>query len=320
MQKNSKLNNIVKKIKNNIPGFIAGVSLCTLVGVSAATYFPSINTSYDNKVSGLKSTNVQDAIDELYNSCKTPAEGGQGILDKTPIVTTGDGLYEDEYEDGRYIFKGANPNNYVTFNNEQAGWRVVSIEPDKTIKIMRNESIEKMVWDSSGSNNWARPASLNTYLNGTYYNGLNITAKSQIVSKNWSIGAITYNESNMVNTINNENGAKWNGKVALVTVSEYVRSNSNKSSCGTVQQLWNATSGQCRETTWMYYSDNWWWALSPFSGYSGGVFLFSASNGNVSGSEYGTNFSYGVRPALYLSSEVKITGGNGSQNTPYIIN
>ena len=37
--------------------------------------------------------------------------------------------------------KGPNPNNYVTFNNEEAGWRIISINSDGTIKIMRTESI-----------------------------------------------------------------------------------------------------------------------------------------------------------------------------------
>ena len=37
-------------------------------------------------------------------------------------VTTGEGLYADEYEDGRYIYKGANPNNYITFIMKPGGY------------------------------------------------------------------------------------------------------------------------------------------------------------------------------------------------------
>ena len=80
------------------------------------TYFPSNDVTYDNKISGLKSTDVQGAIDELYNVCFPPT-AGDSILDNTDIVTSGDGLYEDEYEDGRYFYKGKNVKNYVTFNN-----------------------------------------------------------------------------------------------------------------------------------------------------------------------------------------------------------
>ena len=312
--KNKIKNKLKTFFKFYLPGFILGlISACT-ISVIAATYFPSNQTTYDNTNTELQSENVQDAIDELYGVC-FPPKAGDSILDDADIVTSGDGLYEDEYEDGRYFYKGGNPNNYVTFNNEDAGWRIISIEPDGTIKITRINSIRNMAWDSSGNNNWARPASLNTYLNETYYNGLNSTAQSQIVAKDWSIGAVTYTDSNMTNTIKNENATKWNGKVALVTASEYVRSNSNKSSCGTVQQLYNATGGQCKGTTWMFYSSDTWWTLSPRSVNSHSVFyVYSghfSSNGAIS--------NYALRPVVYLSSEVKITGGNGSQNNPYTI-
>lgn len=73
-------------------------------------------------------------------------EKAKDTLIKT-TVTTGDGLYKDEYEEGRYIYKGANPNNYLTFNDESAGWRILSIEKDGTLKIIKNQSIGKMVFD-----------------------------------------------------------------------------------------------------------------------------------------------------------------------------
>ena len=303
-------------LKKNLIGFILGFVSVGVIAVYAETYFPSNNVTYDNKESGLTSTNVQGAIDELYKTCIVKKVDIGGI--EVSVVEEGDGLYEDEYEDERYFYKGENPNNYVTFNNEKAGWRIVSIEPDKTIKLMKTASVAHDYWDSSKSNNWARPTSLNTYLNVTYYNNkLNATAKKQIVAKDWGIGAVSYNDNNMANTINNENGTKWNGKVALVTVSEYVRSNSNKRSCGTVQQLWNVTGEQCKETTWMYYSDNYWWTLSPCSAYSNYVFAVSHSNGSItSGGAGATN---AIRPSVYLSPNIKITGGTGTSSDPYQI-
>ena len=60
--------------------------------------------------------------------------------------------------------------NYITFNGEEAGWRIISVEADGTIKIIRNGSIEDQVWNKALSNNWAGPATLNTYLNSTYKN------------------------------------------------------------------------------------------------------------------------------------------------------
>ena len=34
------------------------------------------------------------------------------------VINSGDGLYQDEYEPNRYLYKGASPKNYITFNNE----------------------------------------------------------------------------------------------------------------------------------------------------------------------------------------------------------
>ncbi|MFQ8642940.1 MAG: hypothetical protein ACLR92_01465 [Bacilli bacterium] len=67
------------------------------------------------------------------------------------LVTSGDGLYEDTYEPGRYVYKGSNPNNYITFNNEE--WRIISVEADGTLKIIKNGSIGQMAWDATGTRN-----------------------------------------------------------------------------------------------------------------------------------------------------------------------
>ena len=303
-------------MKKYLIGFVLGVVSACTVSVIAATYFASSDVTYDNGVSGLKSENVQDAIDELYTECTKEPTAGETIIENAS-------LEKDPYE-CRYFFTGENPNNYITFNNEKAKWRIISVECDGAIKIMKIDNINtnnNLSWDTSGgtygSNNWKRPADLNTYLNGTYYTSLNSTAQSQIVAKDWSIGPVTFNDSNIANTISDENATKWNGKVALVTASEYVRSNSNKSSCGTVNQLWNATSGQCKGTTWMFYSSNWWLTLSPSSSISFFVFYVHSNNGNLNFNNV-DNSGGAVRPVVYLSSEITLTG-SGTQSDPYTI-
>lgn len=65
------------------------------------------------------------------------------VIDITDnVVSSGDGLYEDQYEDGRYIYRGSEPNNYILFNNEL--WRIMAKEIDGTYKIIRDEMIGKM--------------------------------------------------------------------------------------------------------------------------------------------------------------------------------
>ena len=313
-------NKVKEFIKSYLPGFILGVISAAVVVVYAETYFPSNQVTYDNSSSGLSSSNVQGAIDELYNTCFPPTAGDQ-IIENA-------GLEKDPYE-CRYFFTGANPNNYITFNGEDAGWRIISVECDGKIKIIKIDSIGGYIaWDESNNNNWARPATLNTYLNSTYYNRLNSTARGQIVASNFSIGAVSLDiNMDMSTQVSKENLEKWEGKIALPTVSEYIRTNSNKSSCGTFSS-YEDNFGSCKNTTWMYNSNiDHWWTLTPNSypghsynhvfylysgGYSGG-FINSGDNDTVN-----KGFAV-VRPTLYLSSDIQITGGDGGQSNPYTL-
>ena len=297
-------------LKKYLIGFILGVVSVGIVAVYAETYFPSNDVTYDNTESGLTSTNVQGAIDELYTECTKEPTAGETIIEDA-------GLEKDPYE-CRYFFTGANPNNYINFNNEIAQWRIISVECDGTIKIMRTSNIGNQYWDDEyyGSNNWNKPATLNTYLNNTYYNVLNSTAQSQITAKDWSIGAVTANNNDLADQINDESNTTWNGKIALLTVSEYIRTNSNKTSCGTYTMN-NTNYSTCKNTTWIYMN-SYSWMQSPLYNSTDQVF-----NINSTGRIYITTVmdsTSAVLPALYLSPNIKITGGTGTESDPYTIN
>ena len=307
----------MKKIfKSKMLIFCLGIFLCGIVGVCAEAIFPSVDVTYDNKESGLKSTNVQGAIDELYVKAKELSSGSDGkVEDMGGTVSSGDGLYADSYESGRYFYRGKNPNNYITFNGENAGWRIISLEPDGTIKIMRIYSIGNQYWDSSNSNNWTRPATLNTYLNGTYYNSLNSTAKSQIVSHTWKIGPVTNDNGCLTDNVNSEGDIRWTGKVGLATVSEYLRSSSNVGMCRTFA-LNSDNAGTCANSNWMLNSSITWWTLSSGAGNSHNVF-YVTSSGNINGRS--TDYIViAVRPVVYLSSSVTLSG-SGTSSDPFRI-
>ena len=313
---------IKKVLKNRIFIFVVTALVFGTIGVSAATYFPSNDVTYDNTESGLESTNVQGAIDELYNTCKNPSTGGDGILDSVDIVTSGNGLYKDEYENGKYTYKGANPNNYVTFNNEFAGWRIVSIESDKTIKIVRNTSVGNQCFNSScgyaSDYRWSS-SPLNTYLNNTYYNSFNSVAQNQIVAHNFSVGGISYTGNyTLAGIVGSENSSKWYGKVALVTASEFIRANSNQSNCGTVK-LMNANSNTCKNTNWMYNASDtgYRWTLTHSSN-GEGYYLRGGGTNFYNTYCCSTSFYGSVYPALYLSPNITLKG-TGTLSDPYQI-
>ncbi len=68
---------------------------------------------------------------------------------KKNVVTEGDGLYKDTTIAGRYIYKGGNPNNYIKLGDDL--YRIISLEKDGTIKVIKQESIGYMAWDEENA-------------------------------------------------------------------------------------------------------------------------------------------------------------------------
>ena len=243
-----------------------------------------------------------------------PSIGGQPV----EIVDSGDGLYEDTYESGRYVYKGANPNNYIEFDNGEV-WRIISKEADGTYKILKNELLPEQVWDTSDSNNWARPATLNTYLNGEYYTNLDSSIKDNIVSHTWGIGEVESNNDDLSAQIVSEQGTTWSGNIGLISHSDYLRANSDMANCGTDKTNFENYE-TCRNTDWMYISGSYWWTISPGADYSYDVWSvyvnvfvggdLSTRSANISGNA--------PRPAAYLKSDITLSG-SGTLEDPYKI-
>ena len=339
-------------LKKNLIGFVLGVVSACTVSVIAATYFPSNDVTYDNKESGLSSTNVQGAIDELYGVCTAEKVdvGGKDVI----VVDEGDGLYEDEYEDGRYIYRGINPNNYIRFNNEL--WRIISKETDGTYKILRNELLpEEVSFDSEGlrttgycsqgdaplfgCNAWSSTANMVgnptefsngifngivegdskilKYLNSKFLNGVSEN-RDKIINHIWNIGGVVENEDSMKVQLEDEKVYQWNGEVGLISISDYLKANGVQSLCGTFYGYSSSVGYQfCYSFVWMYLPNSTWWTISPIKNSEvlpQGEYFISKVIGT-----HNANVAHGIRPALYLSSEVKITGGDGSQNNPYTL-
>ncbi len=61
---------------------------------------------------------------------------------------------------------------------------------------------------------------------------------------------------------------------------------------------------------------NGWWTLTAEAGYDNVYYV----QGGGSIAYYETEFvNMSVHPTVYISSEVKITGGNGNQTNPYTL-
>ena len=231
-----------------------------------------------------------------------------------------------------YRYRGASPKNYVTFNNEV--WRIIGVFPtddgtgkiENRIKIIKDQSIGNKYWDTSGSNNWARPATLNTELNTTYLNSLDSTAQSMIGNTKYYLGGyntpnvqkdVMYQYERKINGSTYYNGSNPNnfiGKLALMYASDYGYAASDECT----QNLFDYDNATCKNNNWLYNIKVSEWILPQNASNSNNAFYVSSvGNAGIYGNV--SNVQLAVRPVLYLTSSAQITGGNGTSSSPYTL-
>ena len=107
------------------------------------TYDPSVTKQPDNLTSTLKVT-----LDFVQNNGDIVPISGKTTTDLiAETVTTGDGLYIDDTITGRYVYRGVNPDNYIQLGSDM--YRIMAVEKDGTLKVIKNESIGNIPFDPS---------------------------------------------------------------------------------------------------------------------------------------------------------------------------
>ena len=296
--------------KGNIK-YIIEMPQSTSLAVNATTTM-KVTAMFQNDTPVSSSSNEQQTITIAINAVQDDGNGGMVVTNpitindlKSNTVTSGDGLYNNG--DGTYTYKGANPDNYLSF--EGSTWRILGID-NQGVKIIRDEKLDtNMAYDTAnarttannsyctsqyGCNAWAatshlvgtpaefvngsehgtvtQDATLNTYLNGDYYTNT-LHSNSNIISGTFNVGPY-----------GSENSYQWQGHIALLTGPEYTAAG------GSSSYLKKSCS---------------WWLVSAYSGNTITV------HGVYSGSGIGNNGArdtLGVRPVLYLSSNILLEG------------
>ena len=321
------------------------------------TYNPSVTSQPENLESSLKVT-----LD--YAQIGTPVvPGTSNILlggQEVELVNSGDGLYADEYESGRYIYRGSNPDNYITFNGET--WRIIAKEADGTYKIIRNDVLEKYAFDNqnrttsstyctstsgcgvyaavegtfsspsgSQSGTVTEDSSIKIYLNDDYYvNNINSTAKGQMTSHSFNIGAVEWLDQSGAETdsieknIAGEKMYTWTGNVGLANVSDILRASTNQL-CTSVSSQFNGDGTYCNNN---YLLDNGstdsisYWTINPSSNESGTTSLIWMASGSSSRavitSYPPSNRTTAPRPIVFLKSDTTLSG-SGTSKDPFTL-
>ena len=348
---------------NEIPGKNDGYVVDKIVCDNGAT------GTWDNEEWGINIRNATKKIKCSVFFIVKPTSARQ--IETLAATDTTNFASDDPDNNIRYI--GANPNNYVYFNcsdysNQSDStcekWRIIGVFKNMTkedgskedlVKIIRDDSLGIIAWASSNVNDWSK-ASLQTTLNGDYYNGNSIkyfddeynetttnksslkndTTRNAIESVVWNLGGTAdYKTSSnglashwygyeRGTTVYTDRPTTWTGKIALMYPSDYGYATAggtttNRDSC-LAKELYNwdgSDVSDCKNNDYLFKSAYTQWTLAPRSSNSGDAFDVDSA-GRVYNGYYGVNAAYAVRPAAYLKSSISLSSvGDGSSTSPY---
>ena len=236
------------------------------------------------KFDGLKITNGTKENAEVKEITK-PTYGMKATEYITNLLEyDGEGLKIDNTPDQNIRYYGANPNNYVRFNNEL--WRIIGVFGNN-VKLVRSEKLGNLSWDSSessinsgwGVNEWSQ-SDLKNYLNTMYYGGTSVTcytgknnqtttcptgtidetSKSLIDYHTWNTGAIEYNTRTDTFAFYNAERGNVTGKIC----------SSSKWCNDTVERktTWTGYVGLPYVTDWAYASSESDCETNMYAGYN----------------------------------------------------
>ena len=239
------------------------------------------------------------------------------ILEDSPITTSGYGLYS---LNGEKVFRGEKVDNYVQL--EKALWRIVKIDSANNVVLIKETPTGyTAAWDNRYNEAIGYNVGINTYSTSrikeyleTIYNTTKETEiflspndKAKLISYDVCVGSRATNSktnSNEIECKTKEN----NQKMGLLTVSDYINASVDPK-CIT------AESPTCQNYNYLVKNFAWWLA-TPVTNTTDRAYSISVK-GEIKSSQTGDY--YNVRPVIKLNPTVTISGGNGTETSPYIV-
>ena len=267
--------------------------------------------------------------------------------------TVGDGKVVNE---NGYRYEGINPNNYVLYNEEL--WRIIGVfesemhgQTGNLVKIIRNDSIGGLVYNTSSSvNSWGESTLyklLNQTSGGSYYTGVDCTnkvsrtycssyygytprdcsfsntgirsdyARGMIQEANWySTAYSSISNAPTTYTYDITTTTSNTGYIGMMYASDYGYA-VQASDCARTISLGSYSGGTngltCAGKNWLRLGEYEWTISRNSSNNSWHVYF----NGDVTPAN--VNYGLAIRPVLYLKSSVYYVSGSGSYDDPIVI-
>ncbi len=222
----------------------------------------------------------------------------------------------------RYIYTGANPNNYVKFGNKNA--RILALESDGTVKIVITDNINAAFdkvssSSSSGSQKWKSSTLYNTFK--SKYNSMDYTSK--LAKGNFYTGAIydTYSTKEAITSVRQES---IEDNFGLVSLEDYFKASGNITSASNKCDLSATGSGSVKTAMTNCSKNNWlnggssscYWTVTGYNGVTN-ISSFTASGVTARAATVSCNSQI----VVYLKDGIMTNAtADGSQSNPYVIN
>ena len=248
--------------------------------------------------------------DELWRIIAKEIDGTYKII-RSELLPQNEGYTTMAYDEKNH--RTAEKNTYCISSQLGCG---VFASIDGTFKTPDNQYYGTVTEDSS----------IKEYLNTTYYNSLTEEARQQVSSHNYDIGAVEYLDENKNDSVEKniagEKMYQWNGYVGLASVSDLLKASISPSCTSATEQY----SNHDRNLNYLLELPNetGYWLINAFAQESRersyGVWAAVVLENT---GWFDINHAYladlgGIRPVLYLSSDI-ILSGTGTSADPFTI-
>ncbi len=232
------------------------------------------------------------------------------LIKESNLDEYGNGVYN---MDGEYVYKGDIVNNYVSFNEQL--WRIIKIDKSGDIKlVLSTRTNESYTWDSaynsekksdSGITSDYLHTDIRKSLKEYYETNFTNENKIKIVSKDLCVGK--YNLTDEFSYDKECSVTKKEEKVGLLNPTDYQKA-SLSNMCKTL------SSREC--SNYNYLSNEYinTWLLNAVEENTYEVLYF---NEEIDVSR--ASSSKKINPVIYITGNVLIKEGNGSEKEPFVI-
>ena len=239
--------------------------------------------------------------------------------DKCTDYENGNCKTEDDDDDGDgedediYYYRGKDVDNYVKFGEDETLWRIIKINGDGTIKIMRTAGIDNNA--TYKFNEYANNASYMLYTNSNVKSKLNTWYFNNIISNDLDpyVAEGNYFCQDAKTTATNPSfsctsAGLVNSNIGLVTLDEVMKVTSTFFDISEYSHFWTMTPKEYNSGAKLAFV----WEVSKSTNQNTGITTAYSGNAPV------TTVAFRSYPVINLKADVQVTG-TGKKTDPYVV-